>query len=225
MRSELGGIPFIAENGYYPRWGRGSGRWVFQRTLIVTGQMVGDIARLHAMEVAVSKQVVVWSPPTRLPILSALPSAVHRERQQALSELQRSRLVCYGDKCRAPKPGSGSDGMAASSVIRESGVQPDKWLLVCPFCGASVGPDIADMAGEPLIRRWESVGRPRLENPGAGAGIQSAAEVVDLPQWIGRSQPSHLELAYLGQQIWLDIESMLTAMTESSRVVTKNDAA
>jgi len=210
------GIRFIGENGYYPRWARRSGRWVFQRTLIVIGQMLGDIARLHAMEVAVSDQVVVWSPPTRLPILGALPSAVHRERQQALSELQRLRLVCYGDKCGAPKPGSGSDGMAANSAIRELGVQPDKWLLVCPFCGASVGPDVACMTGEPLKRRWELIGRPRLENPGAGAGIQSAAEIVDLARWISSSEPSHLELAYLGQQMWSDIGSMLTAMTENS---------
>ncbi len=215
---KIGGIPFIGENGYYPRWARGSGRWMFQRTLIVIGQMLGDIARLHAMEVAVSDQVVVWSPPTRFPILGALLSAVHRERQRALSELQRLSLVCYGNKCRAPKPGSGSDGIAASSAIRESGVQPDRWLLVCPFCGASVGPDIACMTDEQLIRRWESVGRPRLENPGAGAGLQSAAEIVDLPQWIGRSEPSHLELAYLGQQMSPDIGTMLTAITESSRL-------
>lgn len=211
---EIGGIPFIGENGYYPRWARGSSRWVFQRTLIVIGQMLGHVTRFHAMEVSVSDQVVVWSPPTRLPILGALPSAVHRERQQALSELQRLRLVCYGDKCRAPKPGSGSEGMAASAAIHESGVQPDKWLLVCSFCGASVGPDIACVSGEPLIRRWESVGRPRLENPGAGAGLRSAAQIADLPEWISRSEPSHLELAYLGQQMWPDIGSMLTTMTE-----------
>jgi len=214
METELGGIPFIGEGGYYPRWARGSGRWVFQRTLIVVGQMLGDIARLRAMQVAVSNQIIVWVPPTRLPILSALPSSVHRERQQALGSLERLRLVCYGNKCTAPKPGSSSHGMVPTSVIRESGVQPDKWLLLCSSCGLSVGPDIAGVTAAPIIRRWESSRRPALENPGASAGIQSAPTVVDLPQWIERSQPSHLELAYLGQQMWPDIEVMLAAMTE-----------
>src|ERR1041385_4691046 len=170
---EISGIPFIGENGYYPRWARGSGRWVFQRTLIVIGQMLGDIARLHAMEVAVSDQIIVWSPPTRFPIFGSLPSAVHRERQRALKELEPLRLVCYSEKCRAPKPGIGTDSLGESSAIRELGVQPDKWLLVCPLCGASAGPDVACMKGEPLIRRWKSVGAPVLANPGCGAGLKS----------------------------------------------------
>src|SRR5713101_2655894 len=101
MHSEMSGIPFIGEDGYYPQWARRSGRWVFQRTLVVTGMIFGDIARLHAMEVAVSDQMIVWAPPTRLPILGALPSAIHRERQQALGALGRLRLVCYGENCSA----------------------------------------------------------------------------------------------------------------------------
>ena len=98
MQSEIGGIPFIGEGGYYPHWARRSGRWLFQRTPIVIGQTGADMARFHAVEVPVSDQFVVWAPPTRLPILSALPSAIHRERQQALDELSRLRLVCYGGK-------------------------------------------------------------------------------------------------------------------------------
>ena len=84
MRSEMGGISFIGERGFYPSWARGAARWVFQRTTITIGQIGADMARIHAMEVPVSEQFVVWAPPTRLPILGALPSAVHRERQQAL---------------------------------------------------------------------------------------------------------------------------------------------
>lgn len=213
MRSKTGGIPFIGESGYYPRWARGSERWVFQRTTIVIGKVGAEMATLHAMDVPVANQVVVWVPPTRLPILGSLPSAIHRERQQALDELGRLRLVCYGDKCDAAKPGSASNGLATTSVIKESGVQPDKWVLLCPKCGATVGPDIASMVAGPLVRRWESVGRPRLENPGAGWNLQPAAAVVDLPEWIERCQPSHFELAYLGQQIWSNIEGMLDAMT------------
>jgi hypothetical protein len=212
MQSELGGIPFIGENGRYPHWARGSGRWVFQRTLVMIGQVLGDIARLHAMEVPVSDQIIVWCPPRRLPFLGSLPSAVHRERQRAVAELQRFTLVCYGDRCGAPKPGVGATGMALSSVIRESGVQPDDWLLACPFCSASVGPDLGCLSRDMLVTRWEAVGRPKLENPGAGAGIGSAAAISELPQWIAQLDPSHMELAYLGQQMWPDIRAMLEAM-------------
>ena len=121
-------------------------------------------------------------------------------------------MVCYGDECKAPKPDSTNGSMLAASVIREFGVQPEKWLLLCPFCGCSVGPDIAQVRAEPIVRQWESLGKPQLENPGAGAGIASAAAVSDLPQWIAQLEPSHLELAYLGQQIWPDIQTMLASM-------------
>jgi hypothetical protein len=45
--------------------------------------------------------------------------------------------------------------------------------------------------------------------------MRSIAAVADLPDWIERLEPSHLELAYLGQQMWPDIELMLAAMTET----------
>src|SRR2546423_798766 len=30
-----------------------------------------------------------------------------------------------------------------------------------------------------------------------------------LPVWIAKSEPSHLELAYLGQQLWPDMQTMM----------------
>jgi hypothetical protein len=102
--------------------------------------------------------------------------------------------------------------MDASSLVREHGVQPDHWLLICPLCGASVGPDLGVISRDAIVARWEAVGRPALENPGAGAGIRSAAAVTDLPAWIAQLDSSPFELAYLGQQIWPDILSMLQAM-------------
>lgn len=167
------------------------------------------------MEIPLSDQLVVWVPPTRLPFLGTRPAAIHQERQQALNELQGLRCVCYGDECKAPKPGSSSGSIIASSAIRESGVQPDKWLLLCPLCGASVGPDVADMAAEPLMRQWQSISQPELENPGAGWNLQSIAPIIDLPQWIQSSQPSHLEIAYVGQQMWPNLAVMLKAMKEA----------
>jgi hypothetical protein len=219
MNSEIGGIPFIGENGYYPRWARGSSRWVFQRTTIIIGQMGAQMASLHSMQVPLSDQIVVWAPPNRMPIFGTRPSAIHQERQRALTELESWRLVCYGDQCNAPKPGSSSGSIQAASTIRESGVQPNNWLLLCPSCGASVGPDVADITVEPLIERWRSTGRPRLENPGAGWNLQPIASIADLPQWVQTLQPNHLELAYLGQQMWKNIESMLKAMKEARNAI------
>jgi len=178
------------------------------------GQMLGPIAQLRAMEVPVSEQVIVWCPPSRLPFIGSLPSAVHRERQRALTQLQQFTLVCYGERCTAPKPATKASSMAVSSVIREQGVQPDQWLLVCPLCGASVGPDLGVVSHDAVVARWEAAGRPALENPGAGAGIRSAAAVTNLPTWIAQLDPSPFELAYLGQQLWPDILSMLQDMPD-----------
>ena len=35
----------------------------------------------------------------------------------------------------------------------------------------------------------------------------------DLPNWIQESSPTHLELAYIGQQMWPDISTMFADMT------------
>ena len=208
------GIPFIGESGYYPKWAGSSGRWVFQRTLITVGQILGDIARLDAAQVPVSDQIIVWAPRLRLPILSLMPSKIHNERQMAVDQLRGFALVCYGDQCHAPKPGTSYlNGLQPTTVIRENGIYPEQWLLFCPFCGARVGPDLGLISAMPLVTHWLSLGRPPLENPGAAAILKSAPAITDFPNWIQKLEPSHLELAYVGQQMWPDIEKMLAAMT------------
>ena len=138
MQSEIGGIPFIGEGGYYPHWARRSGRWLFQRTPIVIGQTGADMARFHAVEVPVSDQFVVWAPPTRLPrILGALPSAIHRERQQAL------------DGC----PASDWFAMEASAVLRSLDLLPAAWhlrrSLRSPASGRDKWPSLVPHAAVP----------------------------------------------------------------------------
>ena len=44
MQAETHGIPFVGEGRFYPRWARASGRWLFQRTLITMGEVLGSIA-------------------------------------------------------------------------------------------------------------------------------------------------------------------------------------
>jgi hypothetical protein len=184
----------------------------------MAGQVAGSIAYLHAMNVPVSQQIIVWVPIRRLPILSLLPSAIHRERQMTLGELRRFKLVCYALECDQPKPGSSSQGITPALAIQESGLQPDQWLLLCPSCGTKVGPDIDNVSAAPIVRRWESLGRPPLEHPWADPTVvRSGAPITDLPRWIEDLHPSHLELAYLGQQMWPDIAAMLATMTENVR--------
>jgi hypothetical protein len=60
-----------------------------------------------------------------------------------------------------------------------------------------------------VLAQWHKVGRPKLENPSAGRFWRSAAPISDLQDWIKRLEPSQLELAYLGQQMWQDISMML----------------
>jgi hypothetical protein len=201
------GIPFIGENGFYPNWVKGSGRWAFQRTLISVGGMLEGFAELAALNTAASGEVIVWAPKNRGINSWFGSSALHDERQLALSHLARLRFRCYGDDCRI------SQEAQLKSFVHETGVHPEDWRLICPSCGGTAGPDLECVQAAPIITRWLSVGRPPLENPGASAAFRSAPAITDLSAWVKRDEPSHLELAYVGQQMWPDIAEMLAALS------------
>jgi hypothetical protein len=62
----------------------------------------------------------------------------------------------------------------------------------------------------------ELLGRPPPEKPWTDPTFaRSEAAITDLPKWIDDLQPSHIELAYLGEQMWPDIVAMLATMTEN----------
>jgi len=181
MESE--GIPFVGENGFYPRWAKGSPRWVFQRTLVSIGRT--SVAQLAAQNTPVSGEVIVWVPGSRGIASWFATGTLHRERELALGQLARFCLKCYGDDC-----GLASQSEAtAKAVVHETGLHPEEWRLVCPQCGAVVGPDISSIRRELVISRWENLGKPALENPAASADLASAPLVSDLPGWIRRSEP------------------------------------
>ena len=98
---------------------------------------------------------------------------------------------------------------------KESGVQPDKVAAALSHMRCKRWARYRKHLSWTAQRHWQSIGRPRLENPGAGWNLQSVPAIADLPEWVSHSQPSHFELAYLGQQMWPNIERMLAAMTES----------
>lgn len=72
-----------------------------------------------------------------------------------------------------------------------------------------MGPDIAGVRTEAIIARWEAIGQPALEDPGASPLFRPGAPVRDLRTWVERRDPSQLELCYLAQQMWPEILHML----------------
>jgi hypothetical protein len=98
------------------------------------------------------------------------------------------------------------------SVVSEFGLRPEQWRLSCPSCGGTIGPDLEPVSADKIIRRWEEVGRLPLENPAASAAFKSAPVISNLEDWIKKNNPSHLELAYLGQQLWPNTKSMLDSL-------------
>lgn len=169
--------------------------------------MMSGFAELVAAHTPGSDQVIVWVPRSNV-LARLLPGALHQERQEALGQLANFDLRCYGEDCTL----SIGSPQQAHSVVSEDGVRPEQWRLQCPTCGGPVGPDLALLASEPIIDRWKKRGRPTMDNPGASAAFRSAPDITDLPGWVVKNDPSHLELAYLGQQLWPDAHAMLESL-------------
>jgi hypothetical protein len=207
------GIPFIGQDGFYPPWAKGSARWLFQRTLVSVGGMMSGLAELVAARVPAAQQIIVWVPPRRRIFDSRSLTSIHTERQRALSQLSTFSLRCYGKECDLKL----GNFHAVCTVVQENGLKPEQWYLMCPNCGGIVGPDLAPVNATGIIRRWNKVGKPALENPAASAVFKSAPAISDVPTWIQTSDPSHLELAYLGQQMWRSIDVMFQGLGTYAR--------
>jgi hypothetical protein len=201
------GIPFIGQNGFYPNWAKGSGRWVFQRTLAYVEGPLG-LGQLVELDVPVATQVIVWVPAKRGIAYWFGTQALHDERNSAVNQLERMPLRCYGKGCRAVR----KRGLAKGAVI-EQGVYPERWFLACPFCNGRLGPDLDHVRIDVIVAHWKGSGGPALDNPAAGPDWSSASQIPDLPAWIQKSDPSPLEVAYLGQQLWPSLCDMLAAST------------
>jgi hypothetical protein len=203
------GIRFVGEDGFYPAWAQGSGRWIFQRTLISVGGPLEGYAELVAARVRVADSVVVWAPLRRLAWGAASQADLRHEYALAVGELLGVKLRCYGSDCLIDVEMSG----LLRVRIPENGGYPEDWRLICPRCGrGQLGPDLEPVRAEPLVNRWRALGRPSLDNPGAGACFASVPRVTELDEWIRANEPSHLELAYLGQQMWPDLVSMFASL-------------
>jgi hypothetical protein len=202
------GIHFIGENGFYPSWAQGAGRWIFQRTLVSVGGLMSGMAEIAAQNVPGADQIIVWVPRRGRIMRYIFPRLLHEERQNALYQLLGFPLRCYGKGCAL----SSSSPQQVQSMVSELGLRPEQWLLSCHYCGGLVGPDLEPISADKIIYHWQEEGCPALDNPGASSLFKSAPVVSNLVDWISQNEPSHLELAYLGQQLWPDIKSMLDSM-------------
>ncbi len=192
------GIPFVGQNGFCPDWVKDRGRWVFQRTLASIAGDGPSLGELVAHRTPGADQVIVWLP---------RHDTDADERPTALHQLSQFKLRCYGNGCSlATTP--------AVSVVLDISARPERWRLQCPICFGRVGPDLEPVWFEPIIGRWATAGYPALENPYAGPEFKSVAPITNLIEWIANNQPSHLSLAYIGQQMWSDAKAMLNDLAD-----------
>src|SRR5262245_24875927 len=120
------GIPFIGQNGFVPAWAKGSGRWVFQRTLVSVEGIHAGLAELVALSVPASNQVIIWAPSSWSSLRSLIHSELIRERDRALSELGQFHLICYGNDCSL----NITTHRTLRGLIEERGLRPVQWRLL-----------------------------------------------------------------------------------------------
>lgn len=186
-------VKFISEEGFYPQWAQGEGRWVQQRVLVRT--LTSPFALLPP-PLEVSKSLV-WVPPKgRLLGLRKISSQA--EAHRASAELNQIPFRC---------PGCGWKGIGSKLVC--IGDKPAHWVLECPECFTPVEADLRGLDAEVIIEQWHRLGRPVLENPGAAPDIVSIKPINDLRDWIESFEPMANELAYVGQQLWPNFTSFI----------------
>jgi hypothetical protein len=162
-------------------------------------------AELVAARTPGADQVIVWVPSSTGLLRSLAAGSLYKETQDAIAGLLEFVLRCYGDDCAL----SSGSTQHVQGLVSEFGQRPERWRLQCPTCGGAVGPDLQPVTTDLIITRWRQVGSPILDPPTASAAFRSATPISDLPNWIQRSDPSHLELAYLGQQMWPSAAAMM----------------
>ena len=200
---------FIGEDGYYPKWAQGKGRWVVQRVFTTAEEFMAKIDYLA--KPAIADEGVVWVPPRGG--VNGLASIFNQsaESWRALYELQYIPFVCsmQYDRCNWK-------GFQPRVWLYGSSPRPMFWRVRCPKCGSIAFPDIADLDYDIIINRWKSLGRPALDNPAAAKMIVSVKPVYDFKKWIENFKPMETELAYVGQQLWPNLAHFLKDAKKAS---------
>jgi hypothetical protein len=200
--------PFIGDDGFYPDWAKGDGRWVLQRVMTSVSGFMEIVDRMGRNEM--SREGLIWVPPNR----GGLGRLFGRtdpgdDGQPAIEEVSRIPMECAEqDTCGW----RGLDPDGQTSMIRlglKSSSGPANWGIRCPDCGQVAGPIFTGLNSDLIVRRWQILGRPMLDPPVASPLIESAQEVADLPSLLERLDPMANELAYIGQQLWTSFAAFI----------------
>lgn len=178
-------VKFIGEEGFYPKWAQGEGRWVLQRNLIITGKS----AWFNPPPPPEADIALVWVSP-KGGFLGLGKMSAENETSRAESELKQIPFKCY--RC-------GWEGRWNGVIYPSRQIYVN---LICPECLSSIYPDLRELNIEVIIRQWDQLGRPPLEMPGAAANIKGMKPIENLADWITSFKPMENELAYVGQQLW-----------------------
>src|ERR1017187_2799886 len=136
---------FIGENGFYPSWAKGSGRWVLQRVL-TTGGILADLD--HISKPAIASEALIWVPPTGLRWIFQTGGG---EASRALWELGKTPLLCEkGDWSRD------WSSFSPSLEVKSRDRGPRDWRVRCPICHSLVGPNIFNLSAERIVERWKA---------------------------------------------------------------------
>lgn len=194
---------FIGENGFYPSWAKGNGRWVLQRVL-TTGGLGGLITQIDNLaKPSVANEALIWVPPNGL---RRLFQTGGREATRALLELMNTPLIC--EKSDWSKDWS---TFTPSFEIKPDDHGPRDWRVRCPLCHSLVGPNLFNLSPERIIERWKAKGKPALDDPSAASLIANSNPIKDLEEWIQKFKPMKTELAYVGQQLWANLSDFISA--------------
>jgi hypothetical protein len=191
---------FLAQDGFYPDWAKGEGRWAIQRVFTTVRGMMAQTDSLTRP--AVSHESLIWVP-KRVGI-SAIFTRRENQAIRATAELSRIPIVC-----------GGCDWTGSHPAIESQGRGPEHWTLRCPACGSIVGPDVDSLDSLKILARWDAVSRPVLDQPGAATSIKSIRPIADLRQWIRSYEPMENELAYVGQQMYANFADFILACSSS----------
>jgi hypothetical protein len=175
-------IKFIGEDGFYPRWAQGIGRWVHQRVPIRTG----NIPLIFPPE---ANQYLIWVPPKR-GFLGMRRTSIKDEITNSIKEVHSIPFQCIS---------CGWQGMGRE--LDYAG-ELSYYALRCPKCANTLEPDLNSLNVKIIIEKWINAGEPYLENPGAAPNLIATKPITNLEYWIDSFKPMPNELAYVGQQLW-----------------------
>ena len=181
---------FIGQDGFYPKWAQGLGRWTHQNVRVQTGSW----PLIFPPE---AYEYLAWVPPKK-GLFGQRKISLQDEISDSIRELHYIPFVCTA----CPWEGTGRELDYAG--------ERSYYALKCPKCYSSLEPDLRGLNKRIIIEKWVDSGKPVLESPGTAPNIVSTKPIIDLEHWIRSFKPMPNELAYVGQQLWPNFATFIS---------------